>query len=496
MTTPPILLGLMILPLLGIILLAPVSESRFSLVRRKSFQIGLLFSSLNFFFSIILLFVFDASLSGFQLLQQFPNGAPISYALGVDGISLPLVLLTTAIIPLCFIFDWGRPVQRPKEYVVCFLAMEILMIGVFISVDWLSFYVFFELSLVPMFIIIGAWGGGQRVYAAFKFFLYTLLGSIPMIFAMAYVLITYKTTYLPDLFAIEIPLETQLLLWLALFAGFAIKIPLLPFHTWLPAAHVQAPAAGSVVLAAILLKMGGYGLVRFCVQMLPDASLEFKYIPIVLSLIGIVYASFLALAQKDMKKMIAYSSVAHMGFVPLGIFAFSVEGINGAMFQMISHGIISAGLFFAIGVIYEQKKNREISSYGGLATVMPRYSALFLALIMGSIGLPGTSGFVGEFLVILSNIDQLWIAGLAATGMVLGASYMLYLARKVLFGEVNASVTGMDDLLKNEAITMGILVIGMLSLGIFPDLLLSLTEPSVQAIVDSFNGSISSVDGS
>ena len=487
MTTPPVLIGLIILPILGLFLLVPIDESRLSTVQRKSFQVGLLFSGLNFLFGLALLLGFDPSVQTFQFLQQFPHNSPIGYALGVDGISLPLILLTTAIVPLCFVFDWKRSMERPKEYVACFLAMESLMIGVFASVDWLSFYVFFELSLVPMFVIIGIWGGSERVYAAFKFFLYTLLGSIPMIFAMAYVLITYETTYLPTLFVTHMPKDVQNLLWLALFAGFAIKIPLFPFHTWLPAAHVQAPASGSVVLAAILLKMGGYGLIRFCLQMLPDASLHFKHIPVVLSLIGIVYGSLLALAQKDVKKMIAYSSVAHMGFVPLGIFAFSAEGISAAMFQMISHGVISAGLFFAIGIIYAQRKDRDISSYGGLAVVMPRYSALFLALIMGSVALPGTSGFVGEFLVILSNIDELLVAGVAATGMVLGATYMLYLARKVLFGKAEAVVTGMDDLTLSEAVVMWVLVVIMVALGIFPNLLISLIEPAVQGVVSSLN---------
>lgn len=483
MTTPPILLGLIILPLLGLLLLVPISSSRFEAVRKKSFQVGLMFSGLNFFFSLILLYNFDPNVTGFQLVQRFPEDAPIGYALGVDGISVPLILLTAFIVPLCFIFDWNKDVVRPKEYVGSFLMMEALMIGVFTSIDWLSFYVFFELSLVPMFIIIGVWGGKERVYAAFKFFLYTLLGSIPMIFAMAYVLVVYESTYLPDLFSTDMPREVQRLLWLALFAGFAVKIPLFPFHTWLPAAHVQAPASGSVILAAILLKIGGYGLIRFCLQMLPEVSVELRYIPIILSLIGIVYGSLLALAQKDMKKMIAYSSVAHMGFVPLGIFAFSSEGVSGAMFQMISHGLISGGLFFAVGIIYAQRRDRDISSYGGLASVMPRYSVLFLALIMGSVALPGTSGFVGEFLVILANISNLMIAALAATGVILSATYMLYLGRKVLFGKSDISSAGMDDLSFEEFMVMGSLVTGMVLLGIFPNLVLFLMDSTILEIV-------------
>jgi len=451
--------------------------------------------------SLLLVMGFDTATADYQFVEEFAwMGSGIKYRMGVDGISVLFILLTAFLTPLCIISSAKSVKSRMLEYMVAFLILETLMIGVFCALDMVLFYVFFEGVLLPMFIIIGVWGGKDKVYAAYKFFLYTLLGSVLMLAAMLWLYYHSAqilgagnaTTNIAELAKMDIPAGAQTWLWLAFFASFAVKMPMWPVHTWLPDAHVQAPTAGSVILAGILLKLGGYGFIRFSIPMFPDASLYFAPFIFWLSIIGIIYTSLVAYRQTDMKKLIAYSSVAHMGFVTMGIFALNMQGMQGAIFQMISHGIVSGALFFAVGVIYERMHTREIAFYGGIVKYMPMYAAVFMLFTMANVGLPGTSGFVGEILTMVGAYQvNPWIAFGAAFGMILSAVYALHLYREVIFGEVeNEKLEGMKDLTGREIIIMAPLVIMTIVLGVYPSLITDITAVSVDALLAGVNAKL------
>ncbi len=447
--------------------------------------------------SLIMLIGFDPQDTGFQFVEEHDWIMGFTYKMGVDGISILFVMLTTALMPITIGACWNVT-HRVKEYMIAFLVLETLMIGVFTALDLVLFYLFFEAGLIPMFLIIGIWGGKDRIYAAFKFFLYTFLGSVLMLVAMIAMYVDAGTTDIPTLLTHQFSTETislagwqiiggmQSLLFLAFFASFAVKMPMWPVHTWLPDAHVQAPTAGSVILAAVLLKMGGYGFLRFSLPMFPVASDIFAPLVLWLSAIAIVYTSLVALMQDDMKKLIAYSSVAHMGFVTMGIFAANQQGLDGAIFQMISHGFISGALFLAVGVIYDRMHTREIVAYGGLINRMPVYAAVFLLFTMANVGLPGTSGFVGEFLTFLGVFQvNTWVAFFAATGVILSAAYALWLFRRVVMGDlIKASLKSITDMDRREKTLMAPLVVMTLLLGVYPALVTDIIGPSVTALVD------------
>ena len=447
--------------------------------------------------SLILLVGFDPQDTGFQFVEEHDWIMGFSYKMGVDGISILFVMLTTFLMPITIGACWNVT-HRVKDYMIAFLLLETLMIGVFTALDLVLFYLFFEAGLIPMFLIIGIWGGKDRIYAAFKFFLYTFLGSVLMLVAMIAMYVDAGTTDIPTLLQHQFSTESfslmgwqvlggmQTLLWLAFFASFAVKMPMWPVHTWLPDAHVQAPTAGSVILAAVLLKMGGYGFLRFSLPMFPVASDIFAPLVLWLSAIAIVYTSLVALMQEDMKKLIAYSSVAHMGFVTMGIFAANQQGLDGAIFQMISHGFISGALFLAVGVIYDRMHTREIVAYGGLINRMPVYAAVFLLFTMANVGLPGTSGFVGEFLTFMGVFQvNTWVAFFAATGVILSAGYALWLFRRVVMGElIKESLKGIKDMDRREKLLIGPLVAMTLILGVYPALVTDIIGPSVTALVD------------
>jgi NADH-quinone oxidoreductase subunit M len=451
----------------------------------------------TFVISLFVLLGFDPAVTDFQFVEERPWLGPLEWKVGVDGISLPFVMLTTFIMPLVIWASWGVE-TRVREYMAAFLVLETLMIGVFVALDMILFYLFFEGGLIPMFLIIGVWGGKERVYAAFKFFLYTLLGSLLMLVAMIAMYRDAGTTDIVALLAHEFdagPMTLlgweivggfQTLLWLAFFASFAVKMPMWPVHTWLPDAHVQAPTAGSVVLAAILLKMGGYGFLRFSLPMFPVASELFATFVFTLSAIAVVYTSLVALMQEDMKKLIAYSSVAHMGFVTMGIFAANQQGVDGAIFQMISHGFISGALFLCVGVIYDRMHTREIAAYGGLVHRMPVYATIFLFFTMGNVGLPGTSGFVGEFLTLTATFQvNTWAALVATSGVILSAGYALWLYKRVAFGEMtNPALKAIADVDRREVLIFTPLVAGTLILGVYPSVLTDLFAPATAALVE------------
>ncbi|MFA7439508.1 MAG: NADH-quinone oxidoreductase subunit M [Sphingomonadaceae bacterium] len=414
---------------------------------------------------------FDSSTAAFQFIErQDLFGEVFSWYLGIDGISLLLILLSVFLMPLCILASWDSIKVRVPEYMAAFLAMEALMVGVFSALDLFLFYIFFEGGLIPMYIIIGIWGGAQRIYASYKFFLYTLLGSVLMLLAMLWMANESGATDIPALMAYDFPVRAQTWLWLAFFASFAVKLPMWPVHTWLPDAHVQAPTAGSMILAGVLLKMGGYGFIRFSLPMFPEASVQLSWLIYALSMIALVYASLVALVQTDMKKLIAYSSVAHMAFVTGGLFAFNTQGIEGAMIVMLSHGVVSAALFYCVGVIYDRLHTREIARYGGLVENMPRYAVFFLLFTMASIALPGTSGFVGEFLALSGMFSaNTWVAFVMTTGIILGAWYMLWLYARVVYGKlVHADVAAMPDLNMREIIIMVSLAGITLWIGLYP----------------------------
>ena len=483
----PILSSLIILPTIGaIFILFGRSSSNYNAAK----YISLFVSLANFILSLYLWYAFDKTNLGFQFVEQriWLEGF-INYKVGIDGISILFIILTTFITPLCIISVNSTIKSRLKDFLIAILFMETMMVGVFCSLDLVIFYLFFEAGLIPMFLIIGIWGGDRRVYSAFKFFLYTLLGSVLMLVAIISIYWMTGTTDVIELYEIGIDVKYQNLLWLAFFSSFAVKTPMWPVHTWLPDAHVEAPTAGSVLLAAILLKMAGYGVIRFSVGLFPVASEYFVPLVFGLSLIAIVYTSLVALMQEDMKKLIAYSSVAHMGFVTLGIFTMTTEGIEGSIFQMISHGIISAALFLCVGVVYERMHTREISKYGGIVSVMPRYAVVFMVFTLGSLGLPGTTGFIGEFLILLGTFKvNFVVATIASLGVILGAAYMLWLYRRVVFGEItNTEVNKLVDLNKSEMIILSVLAIVSIFFGFYPDPLLSTTSTSVDNLINLFN---------
>ncbi len=452
---------------------------------------GLMFSVATFVGSIIMFLSFDLGGSGYQLVEEVDWFAGIKYKMGVDGMSLLLILLTTLLTPIALIASIGSVKHRLTEYVVAFLVLETFMIGVFCALDLVVFYVFFEAGLIPMFIIIGVWGGVDRIYAGFKFFLYTLLGSLFMLAAVVYMYLTAGTSDVAVLEQFEFAKGAQTWLWLAFFASFAVKLPMWPVHTWLPDAHVQAPTAGSVILAGILLKMGGYGFLRFSLPMFPDASEMFQPFVFTISVIAIVYASLVAWRQTDMKKLIAYSSVAHMGFVTLGIFSFTEIGVQGAVFQMLSHGLISGALFLLVGVVYDRMHTRDIAAYGGLVHRMPIYATLFMLFTMANVGLPGTSGFVGEILTMVGAFQaNTWAAAGAALGVIFSAVYMLTLYRRTVFGEItNPKLEDIQDVNVKELICLIPLAIGTILLGILPNLIFDITrESSLNALAQMAGG--------
>jgi NADH-quinone oxidoreductase subunit M len=445
---------------------------------------------ITFAVSLILVWRFDASTPEFQFVEKHAwLGGTTAYHMGVDGISLPFVILTTALMPICMIASWLPIQQRVKEYMIAFLVLETLMIGTFAALDLVLFYLFFEGGLIPMFLIIGVWGGPRRVYASFKFFLYTLLGSVLMLLAIMAMYWEAGTTDILVLLRHGFPVGLQKWAWLAFFASFAVKLPMWPVHTWLPDAHVEAPTAGSVILAAILLKMGGYGFLRFSVPMFPAATHDFAPLIFALSVVAIIYTSLVALMQEDMKKLIAYSSVAHMGFVTMGIFAVTTQGVAGGIFQMISHGIVSGALFLSVGVVYDRMHTREIAAYGGLVNRMPFYALVFMVFTLANVGLPGTSGFVGEFLALIGTFKvNTWVAMLATTGTILSAGYALWLYRKVIFGALTKpSLAGIRDLDYREIITLGPLAALTIIFGVFPKPVLDMSAAAVAQLIGNYN---------
>ncbi|TXH37456.1 MAG: NADH-quinone oxidoreductase subunit M [Rhodospirillaceae bacterium] len=482
----PILTALILLPLVGAawILLVPGGTE---VARAHNARMtALLTSLLVFALAVVLWLNFDNGNGGFQSIEKHDLFGPyFSYHLGIDGIALVLIALTAFLMPLCVIASWDSIQTRVCEYMAAFLFMEALMIGVFASLDMMLFYIFFEGGLIPMYLIIGIWGGKRRIYASFKFFLYTLLGSVLMLLAMLYMINTAGTTSIPELLAYDFDKDVQTWLWLAFFASFAVKVPMWPVHTWLPDAHVEAPTAGSVVLAGVMLKMGGYGFLRFSLPMFPDASHELAGLVFALSMIAVVYTSLVALVQEDMKKLIAYSSVAHMAFVTAGLFAFNSQGIEGAIFVMLSHGVVSAALFLCVGVVYDRMHTREIAKYGGLVNRMPAYSLVFMVFTMASIGLPGTSGFVGEFLVMVGAYKaSTWLVFVIATGVILGAAYMLWLYRKVVFGELTRhDLQSILDLTWKEKVVFAPMLLLVFWMGIYPNSFLDPLRAPVAKLV-------------
>ncbi len=482
----PFLSLLTFLPLIGAFFILSVRGDETIVVRNARWA-ALYTSAFTFFLSLYLLLRFDPNIDTFQFVEknEWLPALGLTYHMGVDGISLFFILLSTFLTPICILASWHSVKKRVKEYMVAFLVLETLMIGTFCALDTILFYVFFEAVLIPMFLIIGIWGGPRRVYASFKFFLYTLLGSVLMLVAMLTLYYKTGTTDIPQLMASPLTRDWQIWLWLAFFASFAVKMPMWPVHTWLPDAHVEAPTAGSVILAGVLLKMGGYGFLRFSLPMFPEATEYFAPMVYWMSIAAIVITSLIALVQDDMKKLIAYSSVAHMGYVTLGIFTLNRQGIDGAIFQMLSHGVISAALFLCVGVVYDRLHTREIARYGGLVKNMPKYAVIFMILMLGSVGLPGTSGFVGEFLVLMGayQADGL-IAALATTGVVLGAAYMLVLYRRVIFGESkNADAAAMPDVTKLELGYFIPLLALVLWLGVAPGFVMDRIGPSVNRLI-------------
>ena len=484
----PILSSLILLPTIGaiFILFAKSSNDKY----QSSKYVALFISLANFLLSLYLWYIFDKTSVDFQFLENREWLAGfVNYKVGVDGISILFIILTTFITPICIISVNETIKHKLKEFLIAILIMETFMLGVFCSLDLVVFYLFFEAGLIPMFLIIGIWGGQRRVYSAFKFFLYTLLGSVLMLIAIISIYWVAGTTDVEKLFEIGIDAKYQNLLWLAFFSSFAVKTPMWPVHTWLPDAHVEAPTAGSVLLAAILLKMAGYGFIRFSLGLFPIASEYFVPLIYTLSLIAIVYTSLVALMQEDMKKLIAYSSVAHMGFVTLGIFTMTEQGIEGSIFQMISHGLVSAALFLCVGVVYERHHTRLISKYGGLVSIMPRYAIVFMVFTLAAIGLPGTSGFVGEFLVLMGTFKKNFlVATIASLGVILGAAYMLWLYKRIIFGEiVNEDLKSILDLKRFEILILFSLVMPIIFFGFYPEPLMNSIEASVENVLDMYN---------
>ena len=485
------------LPLVGALFILSIRGEEVLVTRNARFA-ALYTSLFNLALAIFLLSNFDGSRGDFQFVEKFAwfPALGIDYHMGVDGISVFFVALSAFLTPICILASWNSIKTRVKEYMIAFLVLETFMIGTFCALDSVLFYVFFEAVLIPMFLIIGIWGGPRRVYAAFKFFLYTLLGSVLMLVALLYLYFQVGTTSIPELIASPVGRTAQFWLFIAFFASFAVKMPMWPVHTWLPDAHVEAPTAGSVILAGVLLKMGGYGFLRFSLPMLPEATEFFAPAVYWLSIIAIIYTSLVALVQEDMKKLIAYSSVAHMGFVTLGIFTLTAQGVQGGLFQMISHGLISGALFLCVGVVYDRLHTRDIGKYGGIVKNMPIYATVFMIFMLGSVGLPGTSGFVGEFLSLVGafRVDTL-VALFATTGVILGAAYMLVLYRRVVFGpQTNPEAAQMPDLNRTEKIIFIPLVILVLWLGIFPGAVMNKTQASVDLLISQYQSGLAQAE--
>ena len=494
MTDWPILSLLTFLPLVGVLFLLVIRGQDDASLRNIR-HVALWTTVVNFIVSCVLWAKFDFANPGFQFVEQAEwLGGSISYKMGVDGISTPFVILTAFLMPFCILASWNSITHRVKEYMIAFLVLETLMIGVFCALDLVLFYLLFEAGLIPMFLIIGIWGGKRRVYASFKFFLYTLLGSLLMLVGILAMYETAGTTDIVALQQFKFPAEMQTWLWLGFFASFAVKMPMWPVHTWLPDAHVEAPTAGSVILAGILLKMGGYGFLRFSLPMFPLASEYFAPMVFTLSVVAIIYTSLVALMQEDIKKLIAYSSVAHMGFVTMGIFTLNAQGVQGAVFQMVSHGIVSGALFLCVGVVYDRMHTREIAAFGGLVNRMPWYAAAFLVFTMANVGLPGTSGFVGEFLTLMGAFrSNTWVAFFATTGVILSAGYALWLYRKVVFGDLTKpALQGIPDIDRREIAILAPLVILTVLFGVWPAPILDMSANSVDGVLNSVQAAIES----
>ena len=489
----PILSSLILLPSIGALFIL-LSKSKDQSNYQSSKYVALFVSFANFFISLYLWYIFDPNITDFQFVEN-RSWLPgfINYKVGIDGISILFIVLSTLIVPLCIISVNKTITIKLKEFLIAILIMESLMIGVFCSLDLVIFYLFFEGGLIPMFLIIGIWGGARRVYSAFKFFLFTLLGSVLMLIAIISIYWINGTTDIVELYNLGIHENYQNLLWLAFFSSFAVKTPMWPFHTWLPDAHVEAPTAGSVLLAAILLKMAGYGFIRFSIGLFPIASENFVPLIYVLSLVAIVYTSLVALMQEDMKKLIAYSSVAHMGYVTLGIFTITQQGLEGGIVQMISHGLVSAALFLCVGVVYDRMHSRLIKTYGGLASIMPKYAVFFMVFTLAAVGLPGTSGFVGEFLILMGVFKKSFlVATIASLGVILAVAYMLWLYKRVIFGElINKDLLKMLDLNKSEIFILTCLAIPTLFFGFYPEPLLNTIDASISNLVDTYNYKLS-----
>jgi len=488
MTDIPILSLTIFLPLLGALIIILIKDDENSINNIK--KVALWTSVGVFLLSLFIWLQFDSSNPGYQFQEKFRwfNDFNFYYHIGIDGISLFMVILSTFLTPLCILASWESIKKRVKEYMIAFLFLETVMIGMFSSVDILLFYIFFEVVLIPMYLIIGIWGGERRIYASFKFFLYTLLGSVLMLIAIIAIYKLTNSMSIEDLQGNYFAKNVQIYLWLAFFASFAVKIPMWPFHTWLPDAHVEAPTAGSVILAGVLLKMGGYGFIRFSLGMLPEASEYFSPLVMALSIVAVVYTSFVALAQTDIKKLIAYSSVAHMGLVTIGIFIVNSQGLEGAMIQMISHGVVSGALFLCVGVIYDRMHTRDINFYGGLVNRMPIYATVFMIFMLGSVGLPGTSGFIGEFLVIVGafKYSSIVVIG-SATGIVLSAVYMLYLYKRIIFGEMsNEKLSEILDLNNREKTILIPLAIAVIFIGIFPNIFIEPMRLPLESIIFNY----------
>ena len=494
-------------PILSLCIFVPLIGAGFILfvrgdeevVARNVRWVALWTSVVTFVLSLLIWIKFDPSTAAFQFEErsEWIPAFKMSYRLGVDGISMFFIILTTLLTPICVLASWSSIQERVKEYMIAFLLLETMMVGMFSALDLVVFYIFFEGVLIPMFLIIGVWGGPGRVYAAFKFFLYTLTGSVLMLLAILAMYFDAGTTDIPTLMQHSFPAAMQTWLWLAFFASFAVKVPMWPVHTWLPDAHVEAPTAGSVILAGVLLKFGGYGFLRFSLPLFPIASIEFTPLIFILSIIAVIYTSLVALAQEDMKKLIAYSSVAHMGFVTAGTFTFTVQGIEGAVFQMLSHGVVSAALFLIVGVVYDRMHSRDIEAYGGLVHRMPAYGLAFMIFMLASVGLPGTSGFVGELLILVGLFQvNTWVAALVATGVVLGAVYMLYLYRRVIFGKLTKeSLVRILDLSPREIAIFAPLVLAVFWMGIYPAPFLDVMHASVNNLIQQVDVARAAMEG-
>ena len=496
MTAWPILSLIIFLPVAGALCILALRGQDESALKNARY-IALWTTILNFVLSLLLWIDFDPTTADFQFVEKHAwLGRNITYHLGVDGISMLFVILTTFLMPACILASWHSITTRVKEYLVAFLFLETLMIGVFCALDLVLVYLFFEGGLIPMFLIIGVWGGARRVYASFKFFLYTLLGSVLMLLAILAMYLSAGTADIVTLLQYDFPASMQTWLWLAFFASFAVKLPMWPVHTWLPDAHVEAPTAGSVILAGVLLKMGGYGFLRFSLPMFPEASELFTPLVFSLSVVAIIYTSLVALAQEDMKKLIAYSSVAHMGFVTMGIFTLTTQGVQGGIFQMLSHGFVSGALFLCVGIIYDRIHTREIAAYGGLVNRMPLYAFTFMVFTLANVGLPGTSGFVGEFLTLLGAYQaNILVAALATTGVVLSAAYALWLYRRVVFGElVKESLKKITDMSGREVLTMAPFIAATIFFGVYPKPILDVTAVSVENLLDQYHARLDHAD--